>query len=185
MPVDVLVIDAFGPLLHRATGQAGVGASTLLRRAAAEDVRVVVTDLRGAEDVEADVQSAGIEVPPEADVVPASDGSTPCERVQGVAEAAGVHPAQCATVISTPGTVLDLKIKASLSDSTTPVSTSSTGRRPSASGSGTSSPTPRAKSCSRFRSRRYRRFASRWFRPSRLTWRCCSCSTATGTHPRT
>jgi len=102
MPVDVLVIDAFGPLLHRATGQAGVGAATLLRRAAAEDVRVVVTDLRGAEDVEADVRSAGIEVPPEADVVPASNGSTPCERVQGVAEAAGVHPAQCATVISTP-----------------------------------------------------------------------------------
>ncbi|PEN13618.1 hypothetical protein CRI94_09940 [Longibacter salinarum] len=102
MSVDVLLIDAFGPLLHRATGRAGVGASALMRRAVDAEVRVIVTDLRGAGDVEDAIVKAGIEVPTGVDIVPSSAGESPQERIQAVADRAGAHPAQSATVVSTP-----------------------------------------------------------------------------------
>lgn len=103
MSVDVLVIDAFGPLLHRATGRAAVGASALLRRAAQGPWGVAVTDLRGAGDVADSLVQAGVDVPDDVQVVAAdAAGSSPVDRVRGVAEAADVHPAQTAAVVSTP-----------------------------------------------------------------------------------
>lgn len=102
MSVDVLVIDAFGPLLHRATGRAAVGASTLLRRAAQGPWSVAVTDLRGAGDVADSLVQAGVDVPDDVQVVAGEAGASPVDRVRGVAESADVHPAQTAAVVSTP-----------------------------------------------------------------------------------
>jgi len=103
MSVDVLVIDAFGPLLHRATGRAAVGASALLRRAAQGPWGVAVTDLRGAGGVADALVQAGVDVPDDVQVVATeAAGSSPVDRVRGVAEAADVHPGQTAAVVSTP-----------------------------------------------------------------------------------
>jgi tRNA(Arg) A34 adenosine deaminase TadA len=102
MAVDALLIDAFGPLLHRATGQAVMGASALLRRAAASELDVVVTDLRGAGNVEEAIASAGVDVPGDVALVPAEAAASPERRIAVVAEQRTVHPSQCAAVVSTP-----------------------------------------------------------------------------------
>jgi tRNA(Arg) A34 adenosine deaminase TadA len=102
MSIHTLTIDVFGPLLHRATGQASVGASTLLRRAAAGPWSVVVTDLRGAGNVRASLDKAGVDVPPGVDVVPVVDFEEPVDRVRAIINQADTGAGEMAVVVSTP-----------------------------------------------------------------------------------
>lgn len=102
MPIQTLTIDVFGPLLHRATGHASVGASTLLRQAAAGPWSVVVTDLRGAGDIRSSLDKAGFDVPPGVDVVPVTDLEEPVDRMRAIINQADAGAGETAAVVSTP-----------------------------------------------------------------------------------
>ncbi len=102
MPIQTLTIDVFGPLLHRATGRPSIGASTLLRRAATGSWAVVVTDLRGAGDIRASLDKAGVDVPPGVDVVPVTDLGEPVDRMRAIIDQADAGAGETAVVVSTP-----------------------------------------------------------------------------------
>jgi tRNA(Arg) A34 adenosine deaminase TadA len=102
MPIHTLTIDVFGPLLHRATGRASNGASALLRRAAAGPWSVVVTDLRGAGNIRASLDKAGIDVPAGVDVVPVTRPEEPADRVRAMIDKAEAGAGETAVVVSTP-----------------------------------------------------------------------------------
>lgn len=102
MPIHTLIIDVFGPLLHRATGRASTGASMLLQRAAAGPWSVVVTDLRGAGDIRASLDNAGVDVPPGVNVVPATGPEEPVDRVRAMIDQADAGAGETAVVVSTP-----------------------------------------------------------------------------------
>lgn len=102
MAIHTLTIDAFGPLLDRATGRASAGASALLRRAAEGPWTVVVTDLRGVRNVAASLENAGVDVPASVDVLSGIEGEEPVDRVSAIARRTSGHVASMTTVVSTP-----------------------------------------------------------------------------------
>lgn len=102
MPIHTLTIDVFGPLLHRATKRASDGASTLLQRASAGPWSVVVTDLRGAGNIRASLDEAGVDVPPGVQVVPVTDQEEPVDRMRAIIDHANAGAGETAAVVSTP-----------------------------------------------------------------------------------